>query len=150
MKRLICWAARAAAIGALALLVSPTIVSAQEPPAAAPPPPAEDSTAPAAPSTTEPPQANPAPTSTDPSGCKGLAEKPCRKNKACVWIIPKEVDKSGKVKSPYCHKLGHTKKKAKKTGAAMPQGAAQPAAPPPEQSPAEQAAPAAPDDMPNP
>ena len=69
---------------------------------------------------------------TDPSACKGLAEHPCRKNKACVWIIPKEVDKkTGQVRAPYCHKHGTTKKKAaKKAKTEAPAASAAPPAPP--------------------
>jgi hypothetical protein len=148
VNRLICWATRAAAIGALALFVSSAIATAQEPPADTPPAPADDSMAPAAPNGADTPQAAPAPSSTDPSGCKGLEEKPCRKNKVCTWIIPKDPDKAGNVKPPYCRKLGRTKKK-KTTGDASPESAAQPPAPAQEQAPpaepqAEQAAPAAP------
>jgi hypothetical protein len=67
--------------------------------------------------------------------CKGLAELPCRKNKVCTWIIPKEVDKTGKVRSAYCRKLGPTKKKVEKTGAGKATGLPAPATPPPEQKP---------------
>jgi hypothetical protein len=47
--------------------------------------------------------------------CKGLAELPCRKNKGCTWIIPKEADKTGQMPEAYCRKLGATKAKAKNT-----------------------------------
>jgi hypothetical protein len=151
VNRLFWRAARAAATGALVLLTSFTLALAQDAPPVAPPAPAEDSTAPPQPDAAAPPQASPAPASTDPAGCKGLEEKPCRKNKACVWIIPKEPDKAGNVKPPYCHKHGSTKKKPKTTGgAAAPDGAAQaappaaeqaPPAPPPEQSPGEMPSP---------
>lgn len=138
-------ATRAAAVVVLALVVSPTFVSAQEPPAAAPAPPADDSAAPAAPEATEAAQPSPSLTATDPSGCKGLEEMPCRKNNNCYWIIPKEVDKSGNVKPPYCHKRGKAKGKA--TDAATPQDTAPPDVP-------EQTAPApqpeAPDPSPDP
>jgi hypothetical protein len=127
VKRLTCWATRAAAVVVLALVVSPTFVSAQEPPTAAPAPAADDSAKPVAPEATETAQPNPAAKGTDPSGCTGLEEKPCRKNNNCYWIIPKEPDKSGNVKPPYCHKRGHTKKKA--TDAATPQGTAPPDVP---------------------
>ena len=44
-----------------------------------------------------------------PSECKSLAERPCRKNRACVWIIPKEADKIGQVPAAYCWKHGSSK-----------------------------------------
>jgi len=69
---------------------------------------------------------------------------PCRKNNNCYWIIPKEPDKAGNVKPPYCHKRGTKMKKT--TGDATPPGAAPPAAaeqpapaPPPEDAPTEPA-----------
>jgi hypothetical protein len=51
-------------------------------------------------------------------------------------MIPKEPDKAGNVKPPYCHKRGHSKKKATRD-ATPPQAAAPPdvpqqTAPPPE------------------
>lgn len=121
MKQVL-WATRTVAFVLLALVASPTtFVSAQEPPADAQAPPADDQAEPVAPEAT---QTAPTPGVTDPSGCKGLEEKPCRKNNNCYWIIPSEPDKSGNVKPPYCHKRGQTKKKA--TDSNTPQGTAAP------------------------
>ncbi len=132
----------ALAAGAFVLLAGPTIAGAQEPapePMTAPTPqtsPAETPPAAAPEPTAAPPSDATAPSAgaatTDPAGCKGLAEHPCRKNKACVWIIPKEIDKkTGQVRPAYCHKHGTAKKKtAKKAKATAPGAAAAPPAPP--------------------
>ena len=110
MKRFL---SRAAAVSALFLVASPTITVAQQPPADATTPPADGSPGPAAPHNDA---ARPATKATDEqnaaSECKGLAEMPCRKNKICTWIIPKEPNKAGEVPPAYCRKLGPTKKKA--------------------------------------
>ena len=105
---------RTAAVSALFLIASPAITVAQQPPADATTPPADGTPAPAAPHN----EAAPATTKTSDeqnaaSECKGLAEMPCRKNKICTWIIPKEPNKAGEVPPAYCRKLGPTKKKAK-------------------------------------
>jgi hypothetical protein len=111
--------------GVLALLVSFTLAEAQQSPPA-PATPADEN-----PSAASAPKGEPAPgDATVDSGvdtkkapdeknvaatCKGLEEHPCRKNKACTWIIPKEADKTGQMPAAYCRKLGATKAKAKNT-----------------------------------
>ena len=113
------YTAVAAAVGTLALFSVPT--AAQEAPSEAPPAPSQEAPAPdAAAKSLEEPKAA--------SECKGLEEKPCRKNKLCTWIIPKDPNKSGEVPPAYCRKLGPTRKKAKD---AAPPPTAPPAAPSP-------------------
>jgi hypothetical protein len=90
----------AAGIGSLALAQDASTEQTQPPPDAAPP---SDQGA-------ENPAAKPADTqATD--DCKGLAEKPCRKNTNCYWIIPKSPDASGQVPPAYCRKRGAAKAK---------------------------------------
>lgn len=119
----------AATAGVFALLASATIAGAQQPPASSTAAP-EGSSA-AVPKNDAAPPADTAVKSDGdtkaPSACKGLAERPCRKNETCTWIIPKEADKTGQVPPAYCRKLGPTKAKAKNTAA--------PPAPTPEQKP---------------
>lgn len=120
----------AAAGGALFLLASSAITVAQEPPADATTPPVETSPAPASPQNEAAAPSDSKTANTPGSECKGLAEKPCRKNRVCTWIIPKEPNKSGQVPPAYCRKLGPKKKDA----------AAAPNTPPPAQEPAPPAA----------
>jgi hypothetical protein len=143
VRQCTCWGA--ATVGALAVLASCSIAAAQPPPPAPVPSPADNSSPAAPPQSDAPPKAattgegasnaNESADKTLPWACKGLAELPCRKNKVCTWIIPKEVDKTGKVRSPYCRKLGPTKKKAKETGAEKTNGLVSPATPAPERKP---------------
>lgn len=120
--------ARSASVGALLLLTSCTVTVARQPPSDATIPPAEASPAPASPQNEAVSPTDATSVDKPASECKGLAEKPCRKNKACTWIIPKEANKSGQVPPAYCRKLGPTKAKAKNAEApATPP----PAAPPP-------------------
>jgi hypothetical protein len=99
----------AAVAFAIASYAALTVVEAQEQsPASATPP-------------SDAPKADPAVQSpTDMPGCKGLAEKPCRTNKACVWIIPKEADKNGVVRPAYCHKKGKKAQPGKATDTPAP------------------------------
>ena len=115
---------RVAAVSTLCLLASATIAVSQEPPADATTPPAGVS--PAAPQDEVTPPADVKATDKPASECKGLEEKPCRKNKVCTWIIPKEANKRGEVPPAYCRKLGSTKAKANNADAP-----ASPAATPP-------------------
>ena len=101
---------RVAAVSTLCLLASATIAVSQEPPADGTTPPAEGSPAP--PQGEVAPPADVKATDKPASECKGLEEKPCRKNKVCTWIIPKEANKRGEVPPAYCRKLGSTKAKA--------------------------------------
>ena len=96
----------AAAGGALFLLASSAITVAQEPPADATTPPVETSPAPASPQNEAAAPSDSKTANTPGSECKGLAEKPCRKNRVCTWIIPKEPNKSGQVPPAHCRKLG--------------------------------------------
>jgi hypothetical protein len=114
----ICRAMRAATTGALALLASAVITVAQQPPSDSVETPAEKSPAVAAPQNeaTAPGEAPSAKKETE--DCKGLAERPCRKNQICTWIIPKEANKSGQMPPAYCRKLGTTKRKANDAAAA--------------------------------
>jgi hypothetical protein len=119
--------ARSASVGALLLLTSCTVTVAQQPPSDATIPPAEASPAPASPQNEAVPPTDVTTIDKPASECKGLAEKPCRKNKACTWIIPKEANKSGQMPPAYCRKLGPTKAKAKNTDVpATPPSAAPP------------------------
>ena len=107
-------ACRILAVGILALFSA--AVAAQEPSNAPIPP--EVNSAPTAASEKEaqPPGAA-SNDQTTASECKGLEEKPCRRNKVCTWIVPKEPNKTGEIPPAYCRKLGLTKKKPKSTGA---------------------------------
>lgn len=120
MKR---FSARSASVAALFVLTSCSITVAQQPPSDPTIPPAEASPAPASPQNEAVPPTDATTVDKPASECKGLAEKPCRKNKVCTWIIPKEANKSGQVPPAYCRKLGSTKAKAKNADA--------PATPPP-------------------
>jgi hypothetical protein len=111
-------------VGALFLLTSCSVSVAQQQPSDATIPPA----APASPQNEAVPLTDATSVDKPASECKGLAEKPCRKNKACTWIIPKEANKSGQVPPAYCRKLGPTKAKAKNVD---PPANPPPAAPPP-------------------
>ena len=122
MKRL---PARFVSVGVLFLLTSCTVTVAQQPPSDATIPPAEASPSPASPQNEAAPPTD-ATVDKPALECKGLAEKPSRKNKICTWIIPKEANKSGQVPPAYCRKLGATKAKAKNADAP-----AAPAAPSP-------------------
>jgi hypothetical protein len=115
-------------VGALFLLTSCTVSVAQQQPSDATIPPAEASPAPASPQNEAVPLTDATSVDKPASECKGLAEKPCRQNKACTWIIPKEANKSGQVPPAYCRKLGPTKAKAKNVD---PPANPPPAAPPP-------------------
>lgn len=79
---------------------------------------------------TSPPSADALPAGDNALLCKGLEELPCRKNKVCTWIIPKEANKAGEVPSPYCRKLGPVKKKPPGPGSGEP-----PPTPPPVDAP---------------
>ena len=109
------FAARAVILGVLAC---PSLAVAQQ---TAPPPATsteQNPSATAVPKNDAPPAQSAADTPDNkkpPSECKGLAEHPCRKNKACTWIIPKVADKTGQVPPAYCRKLGTTKAKLKNT-----------------------------------
>lgn len=76
--------------------------------------------APAAPATATAKPATTAKKAVTVSPCKGLDQKACGGNKACAWIVPKDVnDKTGKLQEPYCRKVA---------GVALKKPAAQPAA----------------------
>jgi hypothetical protein len=141
-----------AAAAALALFASPAVAGAQQPPPASVTTPAENSPPAAGPKTDAPPQSDATVKSGSgaenkadkklPWACKGLVQLACRKNKACTWIIPKEADKTGQVRSAYCHKLGTTTKKEKKSAAGKVTGITSPAPPSPEKKPPATSAPA--------
>ena len=99
------------AASALGLLAISATSFAQEPPQNSATP--ENSTA--------APNPAPAPDASGPNAapvgaatCKGQAERPCRMNVVCTWIIPKEANKDGQIPPAYCRKLGPTKKKSEK------------------------------------
>ena len=116
------FAAWAAIASVLLLLACSTVPEAQQPVAEMAP---TESAPVAAPKNgAAPPAINNAPTTSE---CKGLEEKPCRKNRECVWIIPKEADKSGQIiPAAYCRKHGGAKANAKDSA---PPTAASPDAP---------------------
>ena len=89
------FAAWAATASVLVLLACSTVPETQQPVAEMAP--AESAPAAAPKNGAAPPAINNAPTTSE---CKGLEEKPCRKNRECVWIIPKEADKSGQIRLP--------------------------------------------------
>jgi hypothetical protein len=112
--------ARFVSVGARFLLTSCTVTVAQQPSDATTPP-AEASPAPASVQNEAVP---PTDTVDKPAfECKGLAEKRCRNNKICTWIIPRDANKRGQVPPAYCRKLGPTKAKAKNAGAPATAGA---------------------------
>jgi len=118
VKRL---AARSALFGALFHLTGCTVMVDQQPPSDVTAPLAADHLAPAHLAPASPPNGEVAPTDTmtvdmPAPECKGLAERPCRKNQICTWIIPKQANKSGQVRPAYCRRLGPTKAKAKNAG----------------------------------
>ena len=92
----------AAGIGSLALAQDASTEQTQPPAAPDAAPPSDQGAA--------NPAAKPADTQA-PDDCKGLAEKPCRKNTNCYWIIPKTPDASGQVPPAYCRKRGAAKAK---------------------------------------
>ena len=115
------FAAWAATASVLVLLACSTVPEAQQP--AAEMAPAESAPAAAPKNGAAPPAINNVPTTSE---CKGLEEKPCRKNRECVWIIPKEADKGGQIRAAYCRKHGGAKANAKDSA---PPTAASPDAP---------------------
>ena len=125
------------ASGTLALFSAP--IAAQEPSNTPTAPPVNSAPSAGSEKEAQPPGA--ASTKTDDqtttSECKGLEEKPCRTNKVCTWIIPKEPNKTGEVPPAYCRKLGPTKKRPKSTGA----GEVSPAPSPEKKQPATSAPP---------
>ena len=123
------------AASALGLLAISATSFAQESPANAATVPAESSPAETAPKTGAAPDASGPDMAPDSAAaCKGLAERPCRMNRVCTWIIPTEANKDGQVPPAYCRKLGPTKKKSEKPEAATPSS---PASPPVEATPKE-------------
>ena len=103
------------AASALGLLAISATSFAQEPPQNSPTVPAETSPAATAPNPAPAPDANgPNAAPAGAAACKGLAERPCRTNGVCTWIIPTEANKDGQIPPAYCRKLGPTKKKSEK------------------------------------
>ena len=101
------------AASALGLLAISATSFAQEPPQNSVTP--ENSPAASAPNPAPAPDANgPNAAPAGAAACKGLAERPCRTNVVCTWIIPTEANKDGQIPPAYCRKLGPTKKKSEK------------------------------------